>query len=554
MNLGTKNIRILYIEDDPGCARLVQKKLEKAGHAVDLAHDGESGLNMWEKGAYDILLVDQNMPVYNGMEVIRTLASKDILKPAIMLTGTGDEKTAVESMKSGAWDYIVKDADGGYLELLPSIINRAQKQQSLVEEKEKVVGALRESEKKYRILFEHASVGILVAQDLIFKFANSKAEELFGCSRQELASKQFLDFIYQEDRDLVAERHRKRCQGESLPTVYPFRIIHKHGDIKWVEINVVLFTWEERPATLCFLSDITERKTAEGNLKKSNSKLEQALAKLKETRVQMIHSEKLASIGQLAAGIAHEINNPAGFIDSNLNTFSDYHKDIERLIREYRKLVEHAESSANDDSENSFLSQISRIKSLEDKAGIDFILEDTQALIKESQEGSARIKKIVQDLKDFSHPGEKKLNYVDINENLDSTLNIVWNELKYKAEVTREYGNLPEARCYPQELNQVFMNLLVNAAQAIEKRGKIKIATRNLDGQVEIKISDTGKGIPKRYLSKIFDPFFTTKEVGKGTGLGLNIAFNIVKKHRGSIEVDTKKGKGTTFTIKIPVE
>ncbi len=158
------------------------------------------------------------------------------------------------------------------------------------------------------------------------------------------------------------------------------------------------------------------------------------------------------------------------------------------------------------------------------------------------------------DLKDFAHPGEQKLKYVDINRNLDSTLNVVWNELKYKTTVTKDYGDLPEVQCYPQQLNQVFVNILVNAAQAIEKQGEIKIRTRALDGKVEIKISDTGVGIPEKSLSKIFDPFFTTKEVGKGTGLGLNVAYNIIQKHKATIDVQSEVGKGTTFSIRLQTD
>ncbi len=167
--------------------------------------------------------------------------------------------------------------------------------------------------------------------------------------------------------------------------------------------------------------------------------------------------------------------------------------------------------------------------------------------------GILKIKEIVIGLKDFAHPGEHKLNYADINKN-KSTLNVVWNELKYKARVVKEYGELPQVKCYSQQINQVFVNLLVNAAQAIAKEGEIRISTRKIDDSVEIKISDTGAGIPKENLSKIFDPFFTTKEVGKGTGLGLNVAYNIIKKHKGTIEVQSEIGKGTTFTIQIPID
>lgn len=273
----------------------------------------------------------------------------------------------------------------------------------------------------------------------------------------------------------------------------------------------------------------------------------------KRTNMQLLQSEKMASIGQLAAGVAHEINNPTGFVSSNLKTLSDYQNDISTLIKEYRSLsADLKETMATAEYPVPISEQLKRIADLEAEVDIDFVLNDISDLVKESQEGTERIKKIVLDLKDFAHPGEQKLKYADINRNLDSTLNVVWNELKYKATVTKDYGDLPEVQCYPQQLNQVFVNLLVNGAQAIEKQGEINITTRALDGKVEIKISDTGSGIPEGNLSKIFDPFFTTKEVGKGTGLGLNVAYNIIKKHKGVIDVESTLGKGTTFTIRIP--
>ncbi|MFH1292696.1 MAG: response regulator [Pseudomonadota bacterium] len=274
----------------------------------------------------------------------------------------------------------------------------------------------------------------------------------------------------------------------------------------------------------------------------------------KRTHMHMLQSEKMASIGQLAAGVAHEINNPTGFVSSNLKTLSDYQNDMFILIREYRKLITDLKQTGPSQANPTAIQKnLGRIAVLEKEMDLDFILDDIPGLIEESREGTERIKKIVMDLKDFAHPDKQELKYADINKNIDSTLNVVWNEIKYKATVTKEYGELPEMQCYPQQLNQVFMNLLVNAAQAIEKRGEIRIETRALDGYIEIAISDTGSGIPQENLFKIFDPFFTTKEVGKGTGLGLNVAYNIVKKHKGDLKVESEPGKGTTFIIRIPV-
>jgi len=275
----------------------------------------------------------------------------------------------------------------------------------------------------------------------------------------------------------------------------------------------------------------------------------------KKLETQILQSEKMAAIGQLAAGVAHEINNPTGFVSSNLKTLSDYQNDMFSLIKEYKKLIaDLKEAMPTAEYPGSIPEQMEQIVALESKVDINYILDDIPNLIEESQEGTERIKRIVIDLKDFAHPGEQDPEYADINKNLDSTLNIVWNELKYKATVTKDYGELPEVRCYPQQLNQVFMNILVNAAQAIEKQGKIRIATRALDGQVEIAISDTGSGIPKENLSKIFDPFFTTREVGKGTGLGLNVAYNIIQKHKGTIDVKSQVGKGTMFIIRLQTD
>ena len=301
--------------------------------------------------------------------------------------------------------------------------------------------------------------------------------------------------------------------------------------------------------------EIRERQRAEQALQKSHGELEETLTTLKNTQAQMIQSEKMASIGQLAAGVAHEINNPIGFVSSNLTVLADYQKDVGGLLVACRKLISNLKEQMSENGiPPSIAEQIGHVEERESKADIDFILEDIPALMKESNEGTERIKEIVRDLKDFAHPGEQELKYADINKNLDSTVNVVWNEVKYKARVTKDYAELPLVLCYPQQLNQVFVNLLVNSVQAMKEMGEIRIATRALNGSVEIKIRDTGEGIPEESLSRIFDPFFTTKAVGKGTGLGLNVAHSIIKKHKGTIDVESRVSKGTTFTILIPVD
>ncbi len=274
-----------------------------------------------------------------------------------------------------------------------------------------------------------------------------------------------------------------------------------------------------------------------------SSELKSANEELKTTQAQILQREKMASIGQLAAGVAHEINNPMGFITSNLGTLDKYiHKFTEYIDAQTEALTSFESEEVT-----------ARLKDIRKKLKLDYVLEDIGKLIEESQEGAERVKKIVQNLKTFSRVDQAEYKPADINECIESTLNIVWNELKYKTTVEKEYGELPLVKCYPQQLNQVFMNLLVNAAQAIEKQGTIRIKTWNGDGSVNISISDTGSGIPEDKLGKIFDPFFTTKPVGQGTGLGLSITYDIIKKHKGEIGVESEVGKGTVFNIIIPV-
>ncbi len=274
----------------------------------------------------------------------------------------------------------------------------------------------------------------------------------------------------------------------------------------------------------------------------------------KKASTQLLQSEKMASVGQLAAGVAHEINNPTGFVSSNLKSLAEYHKDIHGLIARYRNLSEMIKKKTPQDCGKDVMVEIEDIKAYEKAIDLDYVIKDIDDLMKESGEGLERIKKIVMDLKDFAHPGEETMQEADINVCIESTLNVIWNEIKYKAVVKKEFGVLPELVCYPQQLNQVFMNMLLNSAQAIQNpMGEIVITTDFVPSGIRIRIRDNGCGIEKKNQSRIYDPFFTTKEVGKGTGLGMNVVYNIIKKHKGSIEFWSEPGTGTEFTIVLPV-
>jgi two-component system, NtrC family, sensor kinase len=266
--------------------------------------------------------------------------------------------------------------------------------------------------------------------------------------------------------------------------------------------------------------------------------------RLEDAQAQLLQSEKLASIGQLAAGVAHEINNPIGYVNSNIGSMERYLADLFTLVDTYGA----AEMA---------LPEAERTKLDAKKAEIDleFLREDISALLREAREGIVRVRKIVQDLKDFSRAGaEDEWQWASAVAGLESTLSIVQNEIKYKAQIVRELTPLPDIECIPSQLNQVFLNLLVNAAHAIETKGTVTVRSGRDDGEVWLEIEDTGKGIAPEHMGRIFDPFFTTKPVGKGTGLGLSISYGIVKKHNGRIDVQSEVGKGTRFRVTLPIQ
>jgi len=287
--------------------------------------------------------------------------------------------------------------------------------------------------------------------------------------------------------------------------------------------------------------DITQDSMRESELHARNAELEVAYAKLQGAQEQVMQSEKLASIGQLAAGVAHEINNPIGYVNSNLSTLQRYISQLFSAIQSYEAALAGGAGATE-------------AESIRQKLDLDFLVGDVPQLLSESREGIDRVCKIVRDLKDFARK-ERSEDWIksDIHRGLDSTLNIIWNELKYKAQIVKTFGELPPVECLPSELNQVFMNVLMNAGQAIRDQGIITVTTSVAGERVRVDIGDDGEGIPPDVLPRVFDPFFTTKPVGSGTGLGLAISYGIVSKHHGTIEVSSTPGQGTLLRIELPI-
>jgi PAS domain S-box-containing protein len=370
-----------------------------------------------------------------------------------------------------------------------------------------------------------------------------------------------VDFVaaITENREAVKETLRRASQGETTSVQYQSRG-EKGKTIWWdAKFSPVIDLDGSIKNVLAVCRDISDQKRLEEQLHQAqeaekriltekNRELEKAYGELKSVQSQVFQQEKMASIGQLAAGVAHEINNPMGFIISNLGTLRKYSDKLMAYISAQAEAVRDLSSPSQRPQE-----VVQRIEESKRSLKIDNVMGDLPSLIAESLDGAERVRKIVQDFKGFSHVDQAEHQFVDINECLESTINIVRNELKYKATLQKELGDLPKTWCNPGQLNQVFVNILVNAAHAMETQGTITVKTGQQDGVISIEIQDTGRGIPKENVNKIFEPFFTTKEVGKGTGLGLSIAYDIIKKHKGDIAVKSEVGKGTTFTITLPI-
>ncbi|MCD4779911.1 MAG: PAS domain S-box protein [Candidatus Omnitrophica bacterium] len=378
-----------------------------------------------------------------------------------------------------------------------------------------------------------------------YVYASPVVEKVLGYKPEEMRGKLFYDFFHPDEKENL-----KKETLEFLDKKIPFkdfqnRNIKKNGAVVIVETTGVPIFSEEGS----FLGyrgvdrDITERKKVEEDLKK-------AYHQLKQTQKQLIQSEKMAGIGQLAAGVAHEINNPAGFVMSNLDHLQ---LNIQKFNAIILVLEEFIQNNMPQDPEKLKALQ-DRLHEVKAENDLEYFKEDLPELVSECLSGMNRIKNIVSNLKNFTHPGTEGYVSTNLNNNLENALSLVFNELKYKCEIIKEYGELPKIKINTQQIEQVFINILINASQAIEKKGTISLKTYVQDENICIEIADDGKGVSQEGIDKIFDPFFTTKGVGEGTGLGLSIVYGIIKEHNGQIDVESRIDKGTKFIIKLPVE
>ncbi len=569
---GTSNRMVLIVDDDQSIVDVLQQALDFKGYNTRIAIDSEKAFEIFQKeGDFDVVVTDLMMPKLSGTQLLEKIKQADPNCEVIVLTGFGSSDTAIEALQAGAHDYIKKptNIEELYISVEKAIEKRKLKLQNLnyqldlerlVEERS---SELLKTQEFLHSVLESSTEYFIIATDTsgLITLFNSGAERLFGYDRSEVEGKKsilYLSGMKEEDGQFKMEDFLKGSIVNEAKSIIS-------RDNKEISISMTVTpiqnSEDEITGYIWIGKDITERLTLEGQLKEhtenlekrveertaelleQNKALEETFERLKETQVQLLQANKMTSLGQLAAGVAHEINNPIGFINSNLNTLKKYIHNIEEYL--------HASDRILNNGGPDVIGEQARLRKVKK---IDFILDDIAAVIGESLEGTDRVKSIVQELKDFSYQDQDEKVPYDLNKGLKSTMNIVWNELKNKVEVIEDFGDVPIFKCYRQQVNQVFMNLLLNAAQAIEDRGTITVRTYADDKTIYTEISDTGNGISKQNIARIFEPFFTTKNIGEGTGLGLSISYRIIEKHGGTIEVESKEREGSTFRVKLPIK
>ncbi len=532
---GRRRACILIAEPEPGERRpggpsLAFALASLADPADDLAPAIES-VTTWSacidrcrRGPVDLVVIDEAL----GREAEEIVARLRRGAPELIVLqrGTGDG-AALAWFRRGASECVAADRDLAAL--------RHAARERLERARARRPGGAEDLPDARGILQHLGSALVIVDEEGAIAFANPAAERTLGLSREALHGRRF--------RDLLIEATEPASLGGEAASA--------HGlESRAGEARVLRPDGHAVPIALTWGPIVGANGAPTGAVA-----VFQDVSLTQEWRSHALQTEKMASIGQLAAGVAHEINNPMGFIHANLFQMTEYVTDlrqvwsrVEGLLKAIggdRSLVERAAGE---------------LAGAVEEADVGFLLQDLAKAIRESQEGSERIRHIVQDLRDFSHQDTGERVLADINQCLDSTANIVWPMMKHLVVLSKNYGELPPVPCYPMQLKQVFMNLLVNAYQAIEESsardgriGTVTLATVAIEDGVRVEISDTGAGIAREHLDRIFDPFFTTKKVGAGTGLGLSTSFNIVRRHGGTLSVDSEPGRGTTFCLQLPL-
>jgi PAS domain S-box-containing protein len=552
--MGQHQHTVLVVDDEPAVARALGRVLEQASYRVVVAASGGEALSVTRSLVPCMILLDVVMPDFDGYETCRLLKADPRLAdvPVAFVTGEIKEESIGPAIASGGVDFITKPVEKA--ELLLRVGTHIRLHEHMI--------ALRSSEGRFRRLIETMAEGVVVySPDGHVVMTNHMAEALLGAA---CAPGRTVDLDWSPRKTMRPDGTRtpdnerlvaRAIREERLVRTSEMQVAHGNGSVTWLSASAApLLRDGELEGVVATFVDITERKRMEDALRQSEQRFRAVFEGAARMEVELRHAQKLEAVGQLAAGIAHEINTPTQFVGDSVSFLKDACDDLLRLVADYDGAVLAPEAAVPEGLRE-------RLRSAAEAAELDYLRKQVPLAFDRTFEGLARISSIVGAMKEFAHPDQRDKTPADLNQALRTTLTIARNEYKYVADVETDLGALPLVECHVGDLNQVFLNLIVNAAHAIADvvgrsgaRGRIRVTSAREGAMVVIRIEDTGCGIPKAIQDRIFEPFFTTKEVGQGSGQGLAIARSVVvDKHGGTLDFESEVGRGSTFTIRLPV-
>lgn len=560
---------VLIAEDDPLVRRTTGHYLRGKGYNVLEAENGKEALRLFRERTSDIVITDLRMPELDGMALVRTIVQEDARIPVIIFSGMGTMSDVIEALRAGAWDYLTKPIVD--MEILDHSISKGLKHAQLLRREKKYRASL-ESEVELRTieLLQHnrmleKEMAARQAQEAKVLHAKQEWERTVDVMPDMISivdtnhnivriNRAVVEILGKPYEELLGSKcYQSLCALDAPPEYCPHVKLLQDKKSHRVEMyqehlgghcEVIVRPYYTPDGTLLgsvhIVRNINDQKKAEQEKEKAQS--------------QLLHAQKLESVGQLAAGIAHEINTPTQFIGTNIDFLEETSQAISTFMGQFQEIIKTAPQEVVD-----------AVNTALEEMDWDYLAEEIPLAISQSREGVKRVASIVRAMKEFSHPGSREKELLNLNQIINTTITVARNEWKYVAEMSLDLEeNLPGIPLLADEMGQVILNMLVNAAHAIgeklgdnpeSEKGMITITTVKTDGGVELCISDSGAGMPVEVQRRIFDPFFTTKKVGKGTGQGLAISHDvIVEKHQGTISVESVVGRGTTFIITLPLQ
>ncbi|MGL1903609.1 MAG: ATP-binding protein [Fibrobacterales bacterium] len=539
------SIQLLILEDNPVDLSLLRglvHNITSLDCTIETAKTLQEALTHITETTFDIILSDLNLPDSKGLDTLNKLTTNTDDTPIIVITGEFGGDIGIKAVSAGAQDYLSK----GKFD-----VTLLEKSITYAIERKQVSLQYNKSEEHHKKLIDSLPIGIMnLDNNGHILFANPQMFTILKTPPPQMVGKSIFDFMPSDFEKKMLQKQFDIMQNSKNPSYnYSGKRITKEK--KEISVNCSITGYEFKESGIRHFTVLTEDVTHKQKSEDEKKRLES----------QLLQSQKMESIGTLAAGVAHEINTPIQFIGDNTLFIKDSIYNVFLLLREYENTVKEIVQLFPDHESITKLEE--HLEQTAEEIDIDFLKNEMPTALTQSMEGVSRVTNIVKAMKDFSHSGSENMALESVNSAIESTIVIAKNEWKYCADLeTTLSDSLPLVKCYIGEIKQVILNLIINASHAIIERfkgthekGFITVSTSATETHIVIVITDNGSGIPEEIQDKVFDHFFTTKEVGVGTGQGLSMAYQtITAKHKGSIGLKSIPGEGTTFTIKLPLE